>query len=235
VSLIPQIKKLGGITLDLLFPNSCVGCGREGDLLCKKCQSKLVKITSPICPKCGRPQINGIVCSECIHWENNIEGIRAPFRFEGTIRKAIHQLKYRNLRIIAHPLAVLLKDFLTDNPLPVDILVPVPLHIKRLRERGYNQSELLAKELGRMVSMPVDSATLIRQKYNIPQAKTTSVEQRRANMEGAFTYRGEALKNRKILLVDDVATSATTLESCAKVLKSARASSVWGLVLAREI
>jgi ComF family protein len=235
MSVIPQIKRLGGIALDLLFPKSCVGCGRDGDLLCDKCQSKLVRVIPPICPKCGRPQMNGIVCSACVTWKSNIDGIRAPFRFEGTIRKAVHQLKYRNIRSLAGPLAELMRDYLTRNPVPAELVVPVPLHPRRLRERGYNQSELLAKELGKLVSIPVDFNTLVRQKYTTSQARTTSVEQRRVNMTGAFSCRGGGFQNRRIILIDDVATSATTLEACATAIKAAGAISVWGLVLAREI
>ena len=235
MSVIPQIKKLRGITLDFLFPKSCVGCGCEGDLICDKCRSKLVRVTSPICPKCGRSQMNGIICSDCITWKSNIDGIRSPLRFEGTIRQAIHQFKYRNIRSLAVPLAELMQDYFIKNPIPAELLVPVPLHPKRLRERGYNQSDLLAKEFGKLVSIPVDFNTLVRQKYTTPQARTTSVEQRRANMTGAFICRGEGLRNRRIMLIDDVATSATTMEACAAALKSAGALSVWGLVLAREI
>jgi ComF family protein len=235
MSVMPQMKKLGGIALDLLFPKSCVGCGREGDLLCDKCRSKLVRVIPPICPKCGRPQMNGIVCSACVIWESNIDGIRAPFRFEGAIRQAVHQLKYKNVRSLAGPMAELMRDYFIRNPMPAELLVPVPLHPKRLRERGYNQSELLTKELGKLVSIPVDFSTLVRQKYTTPQARTTSVEQRRANMTEAFSCRGDGFRNRRIILVDDVATSATTLDACATAIKAAGAFSVWGLVLAREI
>jgi len=235
MSVIPQIKRLGGITLDLLFPKSCVGCGREGSYICEACRSTLTRMPSLICPKCGRPQINGIMCPDCINWRSNIDGIRSPFRFKGTVRQAVLQLKYKNIRALAPMLALLMYEYLVTRPIPAEVLVPVPLHPKRLRERGYNQSELLAKELGKLMAMPIETKTLIRKKYSPPQARTTSVEQRRRNMIDAFSCNGNRFQNCRILLIDDVSTSATTLDACAKSLKESGALSVWGLVLAREI
>jgi ComF family protein len=115
------------------------------------------------------------------------------------------------------------------------LLVPVPLHHKRLRERGYNQSALLAKELGKFTGLPVDERTLIRSSYNLPQAKTGNVAERKQNVLGVFTCPGEELHEKKVLLIDDVATSGATLNVCALALKEAGAMSVWGLTLAREI
>jgi ComF family protein len=128
-----------------------------------------------------------------------------------------------------------MSDYLDRNPLPADVLVPVPLHPKRLRERGYNQSELLARELGKLVSLPLVGNQLVRRKYALPQARTNSVAQRRANMADAFACEGNALAGRRVLLVDDVSTSAATLDACAATLKNSGAASVWGLVLAREV
>ena len=235
MSLLLQMKRLGGLTLDLLFPKSCVGCGKEGELICGRCQRSMVKLVPPICPKCGRPQASGVLCPACVGWDSRIDGIRSPFRFEGVARQAVHQLKYRNLRILAGPLGELMSDYLVTMPVPSDMLVPVPLHPKRLRERGYNQSELLAREIGKLTSIPVVSDGLMRRKYAPPQARTTSVEHRRANLANAFAATGQHFKDSRVLLIDDVATSAATLEACAKAVKEGGAASVWGLVMAREI
>jgi len=151
------------------------------------------------------------------------------------MRQAIHQLKYRNVRTLAAPLAKLLKDYLVTNPVPGEILVPVPLHQKRLRERGYNQSGLLAWELGKLTNLTVIDDRLIRQRHTPPQARTSNVDERRSNVAGAFVCRDDKLRDKQILLIDDVSTSGTTLDACAAALKAAGASSVWGLVLAREI
>jgi len=151
------------------------------------------------------------------------------------MRQAIHELKYRNLRALSAPLAKLLRDYLITNPVPGEVLVPVPLHRKRLRERGYNQSVLLARELGKLINLPVVDDCLVRQQHTTPQARTASVSQRQSNVTGAFTCRDGRLRDKQVLLIDDVATSGATLNVCAGATKSAGAASVWGLVMAAEI
>jgi len=232
---LPQVAKLKGIALDLLFPQHCVGCGKEGEFLCYSCRQSLPRITPPLCPRCGRPQPSGILCPSCVSWSAKIDGIRSPFRFDGTMREAIHQLKYRNLRVLAVPLAKLLQDYLITDPMPAEVLVPVPLHQKRLRERGYNQSSLLARQLGKLANLPIADDCLIRQRHAPPQARTATVEERRSNVTDAFACRDHRLRDKQVLLIDDVSTSGATLDACAAALKAGGATSVWGLVMAREI
>jgi competence protein ComFC len=160
---------------------------------------------------------------------------QSPFKFEGTIREAVHQLKYRNIRILAPTLAGLMHRFLVRNAISADCLVPVPLHPKRMRERGFNQSQFLAKELSKLTGMPLNEGALFRTRYTVPQARTTSVEQRRCNMEEAFGCHSDRIKGSRLMLIDDVCTSATTMDACARALKESGAAAVWGLVLAREI
>lgn len=235
VNVLPRVTKLKGIALDLLFPQYCVGCGKEGKFLCYSCRQSLPRITPPLCPTCGRPQPSGILCPGCVSWLAKIDGIRSPFRFDGVMRQAIHQLKYRNLRALAVPLAKLLQDYLITNPVPAEVLVPVPLHRKRLRERGYNQSSLLARQLGKLTNLPMVDDCLIRQRHAPPQAKTSTVEERQSNVVDAFACRDLRLRDKQVLLIDDVSTSGATLDACAAVLKASGATSVWGLVMAREI
>jgi len=232
---LPQLTKLRGIALNLLFPQWCVGCGKEGDFICYSCRRSLPRIMPPLCPRCGRPQASGILCPGCVGWQAEIDGIRSPFRFDGVMRQAIYQLKYRNLRALVVPLAKLLHDYLGTNPVPGEAVVPVPLHQKRLRERGYNQSSLLARELGKLINLPIVDNCLIRLRHAPPQARTSTVDERRSNVAGAFTCRDQRLQDKQVLLVDDVSTSGATLDACARALKAAGATSVWGLVLAREI
>jgi ComF family protein len=189
----------------------------------------------PLCPRCGRPQASGIVCPDCRRNQHKIDGIRSPFRFDEVIRKAVHELKYRNLKAISPCLAELLADYVKANPLPGDALVSVPLHPRRLRERGYNQSSLLARELSKRIGLPVIEDCLIRVKQAQPQVRAVDVEERRRNVADAFICRDERVKGKRIIVIDDVCTSGATLESCAVALKNQRAISVWGLTLAREI
>jgi len=151
------------------------------------------------------------------------------------MRQAVHQLKYRNLRALAGPLSVLLADYLAAYPLPVEVIVPVPLYGRRLRERGYNQSGLLAGGLGKLAGLPVVADCLIRSRSTPPQARTATVAERGSNVSGAFACRDHRLRGREVLLIDDVATSGATLDACAAALKGAGVAAVWGLVLAREI
>ena len=151
------------------------------------------------------------------------------------MRQAIYQLKYRNLRALATPLAQLLNDYVIANAVPGEVLVPVPLHRKRLRERGYNQSSLIAKKLGKLTNLPVVEDCLIRQRHTSPQVRTSTVAERQSNVASAFTCRDQRLRDKPVLLIDDVATSGATLNACAAALKAADVKSVWGLVLAREI
>lgn len=233
--MLPQLDKLKGKALDLLFPQYCVGCGKEGSLICHSCLQSLPRLISPICPRCGRPQAGDMLCPGCVSWQAKIDGIRSPFHFDGVMRQAIHQLKYRNLRALVVPLANLLRDYLTTNPIPAEILVPVPIHSRRLRERGYNQSRLLARELGKLTGLPVIDDCLIRQRQAPPQARTSTVYERRSNVINAFACRDHRLRDKQVLLIDDVSTSGATLDACATALKASGVSSVWGLVVAREI
>jgi ComF family protein len=207
----------------------------EGSFLCPDCLRKLPRLVAPLCPKCGRPQASGIVCPSCRQRQIEIDGIRSLFRFDEVIRKAIHQLKYRNLKAISPCLSELLADYLRSNSLPGEALVSVPLHPRRLRERGYNQSSLLARDLASRIELPVFEDCLIRVKQAGPQARAADVEERRRNVADAFVCREEKVDGKQIILIDDVCTSGATLESCAVALKNKGAVSVWGLTLAREI
>ena len=235
VNVLPPVTKLKRIALDLLFPRWCINCGREGDYICYSCRRLLSVIKPPICPTCGRPQPGGVLCPGCIDKHTEIEGIRSPFVFDGVIRQAIHELKYRNLRAMAAPLAEYLHDYIIDNPVPVEILVPVPLHRKKWRERGYNQSCLLARELGKLSGLMVMDDCLVRRHHALPQTRSAGIGERLSNVADAFACLDGKLRDKQVLLIDDVATSGATLDACARVLKAAGAVSVWGLVMALEL
>ena len=176
-----------------------------------------------------------MLCPSCVSWRAELDGIRSPFRFDGVIRQAILEMKYRNLRALAPTLAQLLSDYLMADPIPGEVLVPVPLHPKRLRERGYNQSSLMARELGKLTKLPVVEDCLVRERYTPPQARTATVSERQSNVAHAFICRDQRLRDKQVLLIDDVSTSGATLDACAAALKATFAKSVWGLTLAREI
>jgi ComF family protein len=232
---LPRLTKLKGVALDLLFPQKCIGCGKEGQVLCTSCQKSLPRITPPVCPKCGKSQSSAMVCPACTAWKTQIDGIRSPFKFDGVMREAVHQFKYKNIRTLSHPLGALLARYYINYPLPAEVMVPVPLHPKRLKERGYNQSSLLAQELSKIINLPVENDCLVRKKFIIPQAQTKSIEERRRNVVEAFYCIDSKLHGKQILLIDDVSTSGATLDACTIALKLAGARSVWALVLSREL
>jgi ComF family protein len=165
-----------------------------------------------------------------------IDGIRAPFLFRGLVRQTIHELKYRNLRAAAPFLARELAGYLQELPLTADVIVPVPLHKKRLKERGYNQSELITRHLSALTGIPHTNDGLVRLKHTLSLARSASREARRESVAGAFAIGNrEAIEGRNILLVDDVSTTGATLDACAAMLKKAGARTVWGLATALEL
>ena len=227
-SFISQVSKQA---VNLLFPLTCVVCHREGEFICGGCEGALPRLNQPYCRECALPDTRG-VCRWCAQEPLDLDGIRAPYVFEGPIREAVHSLKYRGVRAAAPSLGRLLARYLSEYPLPGNLIVSVPLHSRRMRSRGYNQSELLARSLGKEAGLPMQSNSLARVRNSAPQVGA-SRDQRRANVEDSFLCRA-GLAGAEVLLVDDVATTGSTLSACASVLKDAGASSVWGLVLARE-
>jgi ComF family protein len=233
--MLAQLGRWARCTLDFLLPQSCLGCGVEGEALCPACTSRLPRITPPVCARCGLPLPPGAPCPDCAQLDFAFDGLRAPFRFEKLVREAVHQLKYQNLRCLATPLAAELARYLGANPVPADILMPVPLHPRRERERGYNQSALLAQKLGPMLGLKVTTRDLRRAVHTPAQARAESVRLRRQLMADVFVCLPGALQGRKVLLIDDVATSGATMHHCALALKRSGAVSVWGLTVAREL
>ena len=233
--MLPQLSGFKRVALDLLFPPYCIGCGREGNYICGRCERELPYISPPFCSICGRPLSADGNCPGCISKDHAIDGIRAPFLFDGLIRHAIHELKYHNLRALAPVLAGFLFEYLSENTVPGNILVPVPIHPKRLRERGYNQSSMIAHKLGSLCGSPVIDSCLARMTYVAPQARLSSAADRLKNITGAFACRDSQLKDKHVILIDDVSTSGATLNACAGALKSAGAAGVWGLTIALEL
>ena len=221
--------------LDFLFPRICVGCGRIGDYICVTCAAHMPLLHGPICPHCGQPQASGILCPLCAGQLSSISSIRSVFRFEGIVRAAIHELKYRNLRAIVPTLAAYLGAYALENGTLADFVVPVPLHPQRQRRRGYNQAELLARELGYAQGTPAAVSSLKRTGGGASQVRTGSMSERRRNVADAFTCMDASFSGKRILLVDDVCTTGATLEACAVALRAAGASDVYGLTVAREV
>lgn len=234
LTIVTGVQKLGQVLLDLLYPRCCVGCGRPGTLYCAPCMAAVPRISLSCCPLCGKPQASSVLCSRCTEHPLAIDGIRSAARFEGTLQDAIHCLKYKYMRGLAEQLGELMVEAWTRYSLPADLLVPVPLHPRRIRERGYNQSELLALYLGQAIGLPVAYDVLCRSRYTRSQARLNA-EERRGNVSGAFICPGKNLCGVRVVLIDDVCTTGATLQSCSMALRAAGAQSVWAFTLARAV
>ena len=228
----PFLARLAKSALDLVFPIHCCACGREGEIICPECSHALPTLSPPYCQVCAAPNVGGF-CRWCLSDPKAFDSLRAPFLFEGAVRDAIHALKYRGVRVASGPLARLMVEYLERNPVQADLLVPAPLHPRRLRSRGYNQSQLLAERIAKALDLPVRNDLLSRTANPLPQVETQSRDQRRANVIGSFACQGD-VQGLTLLLIDDVATTGSTLSECASVLKAAGALRVHTLTLARE-
>lgn len=228
-----SLQKVKTALLDILLPLRCVGCGKEGSLICPYCSESLPRVKLPLCLHCGTTVNEGNLCPACLNHPLAINGIRSAFMFQGVMRQPVLQFKYRQLKVMAAPLAQLLAEYLHSHPMIGEVLVPVPLHPKRFRQRGYNQASLLAKELSKIIGLPVEEDALIRVQDVAPQARTKSAAERRQNVRHAFAC-NKNMAGKQILLIDDVCTTGATLDACAIALKTTGASSVWGLTAARE-
>ena len=226
-----MLRQLASRGLDLLFPPECAVCSREGSFLCDGCEPRLPRLSPPYCRMCAEPDA-APVCPWCRADAPAYERIRAPYRYTGPVRDMVHDLKYANIRSLAPTLGGLLVDYLGSLRFEADRVAPVPLHPKRERSRGYNQSQLLAREVSRRVGIPMADDRLLRSMDTPPQVAMSGREERRQNIEGAFECTGDAAGVR-VLLIDDVVTTGSTMSACASALKDAGAKSVYGLALAR--
>ncbi|OGD24786.1 hypothetical protein A2819_00900 [Candidatus Azambacteria bacterium RIFCSPHIGHO2_01_FULL_40_24] len=246
--------------LDLIFPRFCLGCQKELNLkqasfICEACLNNIVLNSGVECHVCGLRNNIG-ACRRC-RKKTFLNGLFAAGKYQDPIlREAIHQFKYQSVESLKKPLTELLIKYLKKENLIEKLwcptpnapgvghqicLVPVPLSWRRKLSRGFNQSELLAKELSPILNCPVVNL-LKRQKFSAPQAKIKDWKQRKENVSGAFclstayplsTRCPTPVKNIKVILVDDVSTSGATLEEAARILKEAGVKEVYGLVVAK--
>lgn len=235
---------------DIIYPPRCAVCGRflwKGPLVrehrsrffCPDCMAGFHCVASPLCPICGQPFSSEVIedhlCEDCLRNRPFYEAAWAPYRYEGTILKGIHRLKYGSKSFLADALGPPLARFAEErlNGSGPVLIVPVPLHPKRLQERGFNQSLLLARHVSRALHIDLDFLSLRRVRYTPPQASLAKQERLR-NVRGAFELKNQELvEGRSILLVDDVVTTGNTLNECARILRKGGAEKVFGLSLAR--
>jgi ComF family protein len=241
VSVSPLLSLAWRRTLDLVFPPRCVGCRSFGSFLCSRCLATMRRAQPPRCPVCWMPVLSpaegsgdGGVCGRCRGRPFAFEAARCPFVYDGAAREAVHALKYQGLSAVAQVMARAMAECLEEWALSAAALVPVPLTGGRRRSRGYNQSEVLARELSALSGVPVVAGVLVRRRGASPQARAADEAARRANVANAFAVRQRGRLAGPLLLIDDVMTSGATLDSCARVLRAAGHGPVYALTFARE-
>lgn len=217
--------------LDLIFPRTCAGCGREGGYLCDECEATIPRLEPPQCSLCSAPSRSSL-CAWCKAANQPFNGITAPYRWTGVVQELVYSLKYRNVRASAPRLAELMSAHLADKSISADTIAPVPLHPSRERERGYNQSELLARSISKSTGIPIESGVLARTRNTTPQVSMSTPEERRRNVVGAFECVGD-VAGKRVLLIDDVVTTGATVAECSAQLRQAGAVSIWVLSLGR--
>jgi len=237
-----QKLKLFEAAVSLLYPPFCTICGGNvgaGEYLCGACEGKAMRIVAPFCEKCSQPfegSITGtFTCANCAHRMLYFDAAVAAYRGRGIVRHVVHEFKYGRQIHLRHLVARWLHRALEDErvrDLSFDVIVPVPLHAARQRERGFNQAQLLAELLSARTSIPA-KPLLERIRYTTTQTALDRAE-RIENLHNAFRLRKKAdVQALRVLLVDDVLTTGATLSECARVLKRAGALSVYAAIVAR--
>jgi len=232
------LKQIQKFILDILFPIECITCGNDGKFLCDHCFEDLELNRKQDCPKCHKETKLGNFCKECKN-TSRLNGVIVSASYENDLlQKTIHTLKYKYIEELAKPLGnvlisglrmTLFKDKI-DNDY---IILPIPLHKKKFRERGFNQAELLSFEVAKYFKLACLNNVIIRIKKTKSQMSLNPIY-RRKNIKGAFVCdKPEFIKDKKIILVDDVCTTSSTLEECAKAIYDFKPREIWGLVLAR--
>jgi len=250
------LSEAGDALVSVVFPAGCRLCERlltraSRVPICDDCLASFEPLESPLCEICGqpleipsfatgKPSVNlsstksGLICSVCEARTYSFEAARSYAKYEGALVRAIVLLKFSRIE----PLGAWFADRLADvwrrlSLLGIDVVVPVPLHRQRERERGYNQADLIARPLAKGLRLPYRAVLLVRTRPR-PAKQILSLEERWTSVRGAFATRpGSQVDNLRVLLVDDVMTTGATLDACAKALREAGAKSVVGLTVAR--
>ena len=256
-----MLTRLKSMFLDILFPASCVSCDSEGSFLCDTCKQALPSLP-PACIGCAMlTQTEGSypagrTCKRC-RTKTLIRVFVSPFPYHhATVQRLIHEFKYHRIRSISPLLGEFIVQYMSYYQISLPeqaFIIPIPLHPRKERVRGFNQALLLAQEISRSTSLTIDTHTLIRTASTTPQTKLTA-SNRRSNVENIFALRDphavtyprafvrnarasrscdtSAMRGKTIIIVDDVKTTGATLEQAARVLKNAGAKEIWAITFA---
>ncbi len=232
-----RVGKIRERVLDIVFPPRCPACDKPvplPGLICPACGEKFTLVKAPVCLKCGKhiADEREEYCRGCRLVIHRFERGRGLFTYQSAAA-SMYRFKYAGRREYARFYADQIAERLgkTIRGWRADALVPVPIHAARMRERGYNQAESLAVELGRRTGIPVKSRLLKRVKNTLPQ-KLLSDRERQNNLKRAFKIRGNDVKLKTVIIIDDIYTTGSTIDACAAVLKSAGVEKVYFITAA---
>lgn len=224
-----MLQRLGSNLLDVVYPPLCAGCDRRGTWVCDRCLAQVSTLPAPLCHRCGVPE--RLLSCQCALLGQHLDQVRSALPYQGWVSAAVGGFKYRDETARAPSLAIWLVPLLRDLG-HVDALLPVPLHPRRRRKRGYNQAELLASELSNLSGVPLKSA-LVRTRHTPPQVGR-DMDQRLENVQGAFGLASDhgLSTGKRYVVVDDVRTTGATLGACAAALASESPGWIGALTLA---
>lgn len=224
------LTRVQSVLVDVIYPARCASCGRRGSWVCSECDAALQRFVPPWCQRCGAP--DGLVTCRCADLSPTLTRLRSVGSYDGWLQSAIVRFKYEEEWARAEHLGTALVDPLAAEG-GFDGLVPVPLHPKRERRRGYNQAALLAHVAGRHLGVPVLPA--LQRMRATPHQVGLGAAERRQNVENAFAGSpGVVVHGLRLVLVDDVTTTGSTLGACAEALLAHGALEVTAVTLARE-
>lgn len=219
--------------VDWLFPPHCVGCGIEGEIICPDCYGTIKRVPRNTCPFCNAFTSKNGYCPNCKKHKPAYSRFRAFAYYGGVIRDSVHHLKYQNDIGVARVLASYLLKVVQAEDWDFDLVVPVPLSVGKLQQRGYNQAERLARPLAKAMGKPFTADGLFRTREIASQVNLDS-QSRRENVRGVFEADPAIVKGKRILLVDDVFTTGATLESASEALRDARSGLIYCVTVGKS-
>lgn len=235
------VNRLFTFCVEAVFPASCYGCGAADTYLCAECAGSVCAMAQPQCPHCGTRLPFGKLADAC----------RAALRFSrffccadyhnGRVREMIHDFKYNRAFALAPALANSMSAWLARGgyaPLFTEynvLVVPVPSHAKRERERGFHPAARLAEAFAQQTNLEYAADALIKTRNNQAQVETKNAAERRENVKGVFALsKPELVRGRTVLLVDDVCTTGATLTECARAVRTGKPKAIWALAMAKD-
>ncbi len=230
-------KKIDRI-IGILFPRRCPVCGEivmpKGNMICPTCKKKVKLVKEPRCKKCGKSLVNKETeyCYDCSKKNHSYKTGISLFEYDEIMKDSVYRFKYKNKREYAD---YYIEEFMKRYKKQIlnweaEVLIPVPLHKSRYLFRGYNQAEVLAKKIGEELDLPMDKNLLIRQKKTVAQ-KGLNHKERAKNLQDAFHIDEKVVQYKKVILIDDIYTTGSTIEACTKVLNKKGVEDVYFLSL----